>query len=152
MAVETITDQPQVTDKLSHDIVLLTTRLSMIGLGLWVLTPLSTIFQLYRGSQSFLCGWNQSTRRKPPTWAVFDLTPLVVIGTDWIGNFNSNYMYHIIDDRLMLNELCLSYRHEVIIKEMFYISIKLKPELARASMTTSDVNNQWRSNFQQQII
>jgi hypothetical protein len=25
-------------------------------------------------------------------------------------------------------------------------------ELARASMTTSDVNNQWRSNFQQQII
>jgi hypothetical protein len=60
--------------------------------------------------------------------------------------------FHIIDDRLMLNELCLSYRHEVIIKEMFYISIKLKPELARASMTTSDVNNQWRSNFQQQII
>jgi hypothetical protein len=35
---------------------------------------------------------------------------------------------------------------------MFYIPIKLKPELALASMTTSDVNNQWRSNFQQQII
>jgi hypothetical protein len=32
----------------------------------------------------------------------------------------------------------------MIIKEMFYIPIKLKPELARASMTTSDVNNQWR--------
>jgi hypothetical protein len=29
------------------------------------------------------------------------------------------------------------------IKEMFYIPIKLKPELARASMTTSDVNNQF---------
>jgi fatty acid desaturase len=40
----------------------------------------------------------------------------------------------------------------MIIKEIFYIPIKLKPELARASMTTSDVNNQWRSNFQQQII
>ena len=40
----------------------------------------------------------------------------------------------------------------MIIKEMFYIPIKLKPELALASMTTSDVNNQWRSNFQQQII
>ena len=40
----------------------------------------------------------------------------------------------------------------MIIKEMFYIPIKLKPELARASMTTSDVNIQWRSNFQQQII
>ena len=35
----------------------------------------------------------------------------------------------------------------MIIKEMFYIPIKLQPELA--SMTTSDVNNQWRSNFQQ---
>ena len=35
----------------------------------------------------------------------------------------------------------------MIIKEMFYIPIKLKPELARAPMTTSDVNNQWRSNF-----
>jgi hypothetical protein len=33
----------------------------------------------------------------------------------------------------------------MIIKEMLYIPIKLKPELARASMTTSDVNNQWRS-------
>jgi hypothetical protein len=29
----------------------------------------------------------------------------------------------------------------MIIKEMFYIPIKLKPELARASMTTSDVKN-----------
>ena len=35
---------------------------------------------------------------------------------------------------------------------MFHISMKLKSELARASMTMSDVNNQWRSNFQQQII
>ena len=40
----------------------------------------------------------------------------------------------------------------MIIKEMFYIPIKLEPELARASMTTSDVNNQWHSNFQPQII
>ena len=29
---------------------------------------------------------------------------------------------------------------------------KTQTELTRASMTTSDVNNQWRSNFQQQII
>ena len=40
----------------------------------------------------------------------------------------------------------------MIIKEMVYIPIKLKPEFERAFMTTSDVNNQWRSNFQQQII
>ena len=33
----------------------------------------------------------------------------------------------------------------MIIKEMFYIPIKLKPEPARTSMTTSDVNNQWHT-------
>jgi hypothetical protein len=40
----------------------------------------------------------------------------------------------------------------MIIKVMFHIPMKLKSELARASTTTSDVNNQWRSHFQQQII
>jgi hypothetical protein len=40
----------------------------------------------------------------------------------------------------------------MIIKEMFHIPMKLKSELASASMKTSDVNNQWRSNFKQQII
>ena len=40
----------------------------------------------------------------------------------------------------------------MIIKEMFQIPMKLKPELARTSMTMLDVKNQWRSNFQQQII
>jgi hypothetical protein len=49
----------------------------------------------------------------------------------------------------------LSYPNETskeFIKVMFHIPMKLKSELARASTTTSDANNQWRSNFQQQII
>jgi hypothetical protein len=37
-----------------------------VDLDLWGLMPLSTIFQLYRGS--FIGGGNRSTRRKPPTW------------------------------------------------------------------------------------
>jgi hypothetical protein len=32
----------------------------------WYLTPLSTIFQLYRGGQFCFGGGNKSTRRKPP--------------------------------------------------------------------------------------
>ena len=35
-------------------------------LGLWCLTPLSTMFKLYRGSQ-FIDGGIRSTQRKPPT-------------------------------------------------------------------------------------
>jgi hypothetical protein len=40
----------------------------------------------------------------------------------------------------------------MIIKEMFHIPMKLKSELARASTTTTDVNNQWRSKQPQNQI
>ena len=79
-----------------------------LGLGSWWLTPLSTIFQLYHGSQFKL--W-----RKPEypekitashwqiklyhimlyqehlTWAGFELTTLVVKCIDCIGSCKSNY-------------------------------------------------------------
>ena len=37
-------------------------------------------------------------------------------------------------------------------RDVLHPNKTLKPELARAFITTSDVNNQWRSNFQQKII
>ena len=74
-------------------------------MDVWFLTPLSTIFQLYRDDQLY---WWMNTRRKPPTYRKSpsnlitycciqyssperELTMLVVIGTDCMDRKYNNH-------------------------------------------------------------
>jgi hypothetical protein len=90
--------------------------------------------------------WEKRWKGIECKWCNYLVSPVEVILVQYQATSrHNNYIASFVIEMLQYDWI---WSGQMIIKEMLYIPIKLKPELARVSMTTSDVNNQWRSNFQ----
>ena len=86
--------------------------ISLIGLGLWCLTPLSAIFQLYRGSHFFETVWSFQLEW---LWTVFFIVCLFCLATGDI-------------DRYQKGVGCWDQTHFPVCPRHIFISVKIDNE------------------------